>query len=415
MVEMVRWKSLIVRGTFHGDSDPGRRGVRGRHARSGRSKRENENPVSAAGVGPGTVSGSTRSQPTRGTTSPGFQVSSGFVFGGLALLGLMGLMGSRPEIADAQVEVDEPSDCSRAPFNVIVHNSPISAAGHQLPSVFAGLLTTTPTDVARIEVATPAGQFARASVWYAIVSNEVAPASDSDSGVQFWSLSIACSGDAVIVGATTSGTAGAEAPDGVRVDGFEHTQIVDPSVIHPSSGEPQGWGVVSAVLTSTSGPMTLAPRGTATVLRIDIEATSSQGLEPLHAQLVCHDGLTGAGQPVSNMVVVDSASQIFCSCQRTEVIFVPANKSSFVRGDANGDAEVDLSDAIFVLDWLFNGAREPSCREAVDIDSSEFHDVSDVISILGWLFLGGTPPTPPFPHCGPGPETSSCISGSCDS
>jgi hypothetical protein len=77
---------------------------------------------------------------------------------------------------------------------------------------------------------------------------------------------------------------------------------------------------------------------------------------------------------------------------------------SFVRGDANGDGRVDLSDAVSTLGWLFLGASTPGCVAATDTNSDEAVDISDPIWILTHLFLGGPAPAAPFPDCGSGSD-----------
>lgn len=72
----------------------------------------------------------------------------------------------------------------------------------------------------------------------------------------------------------------------------------------------------------------------------------------------------------------------------------------FRRGDANGDGEYDLSDAVSVLAFLFLGADAPRCTKAADTDDSGVLDISDGIYLLSFLFLGTERPVRPFPSCG---------------
>ena len=76
---------------------------------------------------------------------------------------------------------------------------------------------------------------------------------------------------------------------------------------------------------------------------------------------------------------------------------------SFVRGDINADGLVDLSDAVFVLNFLFLGGSAPTCRKSADTNSSTAVDLSDAVFILGHLFLGGNAPAAPYSECGLSP------------
>jgi hypothetical protein len=84
----------------------------------------------------------------------------------------------------------------------------------------------------------------------------------------------------------------------------------------------------------------------------------------------------------------------------------------FLRGDVTADGEVNLSDAIFTLNYLFLSGAAPECMDAADSDDSGKLDLSDPIYLLGHLFLGGRRPPAPGPDvCGedPSEDTLSCL------
>ena len=64
----------------------------------------------------------------------------------------------------------------------------------------------------------------------------------------------------------------------------------------------------------------------------------------------------------------------------------------FVRGDANGDLAVDVSDVVFLLLRLFAGGEALECPEAGDINDDGSGNVSDIIFLLQHLFRGGAAP-----------------------
>ncbi|MBI4603783.1 MAG: hypothetical protein HY721_17650 [Planctomycetes bacterium] len=75
--------------------------------------------------------------------------------------------------------------------------------------------------------------------------------------------------------------------------------------------------------------------------------------------------------------------------------------ASFVRGDANLDQKVDITDAVAILNYLFRGqGGYHDCKNALDADDNSEINVTDAIWLLSYLFLGG-PPTPhPSRVCG---------------
>jgi hypothetical protein len=81
---------------------------------------------------------------------------------------------------------------------------------------------------------------------------------------------------------------------------------------------------------------------------------------------------------------------------------VGSGSAGFIRGDADGDRAVGLTDAINLIAVLFLGAPRLPCEDAADFDDSGSLDLSDAIGAIYYLFLGGI--APPFPgpqDCGP--------------
>jgi hypothetical protein len=72
----------------------------------------------------------------------------------------------------------------------------------------------------------------------------------------------------------------------------------------------------------------------------------------------------------------------------------------FHRGDANGDASADISDAVAIFGFLFLGGAAPGCLEAANSNDDATLDISDGIYLLSFLFTGGPAPLPPGPPSG---------------
>ena len=90
---------------------------------------------------------------------------------------------------------------------------------------------------------------------------------------------------------------------------------------------------------------------------------------------------------------------------------------AFVRGNANNDFRVDISDAVFTLNFLFTGGDTPSCLDSADSNNSSRIDISDGIFSLNFLFIGGPTIPAPYPTCGldAGPvDTLDCEEGNCE-
>ena len=72
----------------------------------------------------------------------------------------------------------------------------------------------------------------------------------------------------------------------------------------------------------------------------------------------------------------------------------------FRRGDTTADGELDLSDAVSILNHLFVGGAEPPCIKSADADGNAVVELTDAVRILTHLFLGTGDISPPFEECG---------------
>ncbi|MGQ9590329.1 MAG: LamG-like jellyroll fold domain-containing protein [Planctomycetota bacterium] len=89
----------------------------------------------------------------------------------------------------------------------------------------------------------------------------------------------------------------------------------------------------------------------------------------------------------------------------TGAAFGAGGGANFRRGDANADGGMNITDGIFVLNYLFLGGPAPTCLDAADSNGDNALNITDGIYILNYLFLGGTAPPEPGPDvCGPDPD-----------
>ena len=88
----------------------------------------------------------------------------------------------------------------------------------------------------------------------------------------------------------------------------------------------------------------------------------------------------------------------------------PLRGQTFVRGDANDDAVVDISDAITILLQLFGVGEPTTCQDRIDANDDGKVDLADPIRILAYLFDGAGRLPDPFPEAGedPTPDPLCC-------
>jgi hypothetical protein len=133
-------------------------------------------------------------------------------------------------------------------------------------------------------------------------------------------------------------------------------------------------------------------------------------------------GLVPGGGEFPRIQVAVSMNGMVCFDTVFDIDARPAPEPRFTRSDCNADGSIidgfrcDLSDSIFLLNFLFRGGPRPPCLEACNANDDEALDVSDAVYGLGFCFRGGAAPPPPFPECGrdPTPSTSCSEFPPCD-
>ena len=98
------------------------------------------------------------------------------------------------------------------------------------------------------------------------------------------------------------------------------------------------------------------------------------------------------------------------------VTLVPAGEL-FLRGDCNADSSYNIGDVFGLLGTLFLAAGDPACEDACDVNDSGELNMIDAIYMLEDLFVGGDAPAEPYPNCGADPSDGDGLgcedSGSC--
>ena len=109
--------------------------------------------------------------------------------------------------------------------------------------------------------------------------------------------------------------------------------------------------------------------------------------------------ITGSEGCLENMILAGPGGQPL-DVLEGECVSLEREMVRFIRGDANDDAQVNLTDAVFILSHLFMGEDTPPCLAAADSTGNRALDLSDSVFLLNYLFIGGDAPPAPFPDCG---------------
>lgn len=65
---------------------------------------------------------------------------------------------------------------------------------------------------------------------------------------------------------------------------------------------------------------------------------------------------------------------------------------SYLCGDVNADGTVDVSDAVYIISYIFAGGPAPLPLEAGDVNNDQAVDISDAVYLIQYIFGGGPAP-----------------------
>lgn len=121
----------------------------------------------------------------------------------------------------------------------------------------------------------------------------------------------------------------------------------------------------------------------------------------------------GGLPPIRNELSREGLSRRHRACGL--ILEVAPEEQVFLRGDADRDWQVDVSDAVSIVATLFGLApgRAALCLDAADVDDDGRLRVTDALLLLNFLFRGGAAPAPPFPVPGldtPAEDPIRCVS-----
>jgi len=92
-------------------------------------------------------------------------------------------------------------------------------------------------------------------------------------------------------------------------------------------------------------------------------------------------------EPVDTVIMMSQDRQL-------NVTLIPLPCCIGIRGNIDGDIgqTIDISDLVYLVDYMFSGGPEPPCADEADIDGVGGTDISDLVYLVDYMFTGG--PTP---------------------
>ena len=73
----------------------------------------------------------------------------------------------------------------------------------------------------------------------------------------------------------------------------------------------------------------------------------------------------------------------------------------FIRGDINNDGHVDISDIVYLINYIFRGGPPPPAPcDRADVNDDGLVDISDSVYLVNFVYQGGPQPPWPYPTVG---------------
>ena len=104
----------------------------------------------------------------------------------------------------------------------------------------------------------------------------------------------------------------------------------------------------------------------------------------------------------SSMTGVDGSKSGLMSLSVLQINVWPLSCCVGIRGNVDGDVgdNIDISDLVYLVDYMFTGGPAPTCWEEANVDGSgdgppdgsEDIDISDLVYLVDYMFNGGPAP-----------------------
>jgi hypothetical protein len=71
---------------------------------------------------------------------------------------------------------------------------------------------------------------------------------------------------------------------------------------------------------------------------------------------------------------------------------IDSASATYVCGDAGADCAVDISDVVYLIEYIFSGGPAPKPLQAGNTNCDQGFDISDVVYLISYIFSGGLVP-----------------------
>ncbi len=103
---------------------------------------------------------------------------------------------------------------------------------------------------------------------------------------------------------------------------------------------------------------------------------------------VQNDSVVGTAPDTASVEALTVTASDYCSADTLSFLV-----RTYLCGDANSDALIDLADPIFILNYLYKGGTSPYPLDAGDANGDGIIDMGDAVHLINYLFKSGPAPS----------------------
>jgi hypothetical protein len=126
------------------------------------------------------------------------------------------------------------------------------------------------------------------------------------------------------------------------------------------------------------------------------EGTAPAAGEEIDWQVISSGGTEGTSENFQMMGTAGQTATGFAGSTNFKVShgywYGSVFGASYVCGDADGNGIVNISDAVYLISYIFGGGSAPDPYLSGDADCNQIVNISDAVYLIAYIFGGGPAP-----------------------
>jgi hypothetical protein len=99
------------------------------------------------------------------------------------------------------------------------------------------------------------------------------------------------------------------------------------------------------------------------------------------------DSLAGTTPATASTDSLQVTAEDFCGNDSADIFL-----RIYLKGDVNSDREIDVADAVYLVNYIFAAGPVPEIIASGDLNCDDQISISDAVAIINFIFIGGNEP-----------------------